>query len=427
MKKNTLLLFTLLFSLFVNAQAPRGINYQAVARNSSGMIIPAQNMNVRFSILDISVSGTVLYQETHTTTTNNYGLFTLVIGKGTAVNGTFASINWSSGTDKFLKVEIAPTAGGNYELQGTTQLLSVPYALYSESTRLIGGNAINITNGNTIAANYTGGTGINVAGPVISHAMQAGTGINISGATISHNLQAGTGINIVGPTISGAYQGGNAITITGNTISANYTAGTGINITGSTISHNLVAGSGINISGNVISAPASTNYWLPNPNGIYYSANHVGIGTTPQAYVPLNVQAVNIDNTGHAIAHFRSTDTWHSAISMFNGAVGSPNERSYSFIIAGPANGNASHGTFGLFNHTSLNWSYNFNASNNYMSVGSSSFNANTAKSRLHVFAGDVNIDQIGSGIIMKSPNGQCWRITIDNSGNLVRTSIVCP
>ncbi|MEJ7913686.1 MAG: hypothetical protein WKF70_11070 [Chitinophagaceae bacterium] len=155
------------------AQAPQALNYQAVARTSQGQLIPAQSISARFSILDGNVNGAAIYQETHTTITNNFGLFTLSIGKGTVLNGTFSTINWGSG-DKFLKVEIAPKGNSNYELQGTTQLLSVPYALYAGKTRLIGGNAIAITNGNTISANY-----------------QAGNAIAISGSTISGNYQPG--------------------------------------------------------------------------------------------------------------------------------------------------------------------------------------------------------------------------------------------
>jgi len=446
MRKALFLFLTLCILISTSAQVPQGINYQAVARNSQGAIIPAQNVSVRFSVIEGSISGTIVYQEMHTTTTNNYGLFTLVIGKGTVQNGSFTNINWGSATDKFLKVEIASSGGSNYDLQGTTQLLSVPYALYAEKTKLVAGAGINITNGNTISAtsaSYTAGTGINIVGPVISGAYTAGNGISINGANISGSYQAGTGINIVGPVISGAYTAGNGINITGNTIAHNlqagtginisgatisgaYTGGTGINISGSTISHNLQAGSGINIAGNVISA-TGTNYWLPNSNGIYYSANHVGIGTTPQQYIPLTVQSVNTSGSGNAVLHLRSTDTWHTAVTLFNGSSGSANERFYSLVLTGPANGDAPHGSFGLFNHKSLNWTYNVGPTNNFMAIGSSSFTANVPKSRLHVFLGDVNIDQIGSGIIMKSPNGQCWRVTIDNTGNLVRTAITCP
>ena len=82
--KKTLIVTTILFlCVFVNAQVPQGINYQAVARTADGVIIPTQNIGVRFSILDVSVTGATLYSETHTVTTNSYGLFTLAIGKGT--------------------------------------------------------------------------------------------------------------------------------------------------------------------------------------------------------------------------------------------------------------------------------------------------------------------------------------------------------
>jgi len=126
MKKLLTVTTVLFLNLLLNAQAPQSLNYQAVARTANGVIIPTQNISVRFSILDVSATGTTLYSETHTAVTNSYGLFTLAIGKGTPVTSTFPSINWASGTDKFLKVEIAPAGGSNYQLQGTTQLLSVP-------------------------------------------------------------------------------------------------------------------------------------------------------------------------------------------------------------------------------------------------------------------------------------------------------------
>ncbi|HLG41461.1 MAG TPA: hypothetical protein VI461_17405, partial [Chitinophagaceae bacterium] len=161
---NLLLIFSVVCAW---TQTPQALNYQAIARNSLGQIVPSQPIGVRFTIQD-ATGNTVYYQETHTTTTNNFGLFTLAIGKGTAVSGAMAPIDWSTGGDKFLKVEIAPQGGTNYTIQGTTQLLSVPYALYAEKTRLIAGNAITITNGNTINASYVAGNGININGNVIS-------------------------------------------------------------------------------------------------------------------------------------------------------------------------------------------------------------------------------------------------------------------
>src|SRR4030095_1161262 len=202
MKKILTVTAILFLWIFMNAQVPQGINYQAVARTADGVIIPTQNIGVRFSILDGSVTGGVLYSETHTVVTNSYGLFTLAIGKGTPVTSTFPSINWASGTDKFLKVEIAPAGGSNYQLQGTTQLLSVPYALYSEKTRLLAGNnTINITNGNTITGNYQAANNtILLTGNTVAGNYQAGTGINISGNVITN-----TGTNQWLPNANGIY------------------------------------------------------------------------------------------------------------------------------------------------------------------------------------------------------------------------------
>jgi uncharacterized protein (TIGR02145 family) len=121
----------LLFTFeFVNAQAPQATSYQAVIRNSSGNVLSNQLVKVRFSIRDSAANGTVVYQETQNPTTNAQGLINLFAGKGTAVTGTFAGINWGS-KSKFLQTEIDITGGNNYTDMGTTQLMSVPYALYS--------------------------------------------------------------------------------------------------------------------------------------------------------------------------------------------------------------------------------------------------------------------------------------------------------
>lgn len=330
------LLFTLILLVTVSvcsAQTPQALNYQAVARNANGLILPTTNLNIRFSILDGSPTGNVIYQETHATSTNNFGLFTLAIGKGIAVSGNFESIDWANGL-RFLKVEIAPNGDNNYTLQGATQFLSVPYALYAERT--------------------------------------------------------------------------------------NIKAGTGINITGNTISTNLVAGAGITINGNTISATASQ--WIQDPNGIHYSNGHVGIGANADTYVPLTVFAQSTGN-GQSTLNLVTNDNWHTALVLRNGPV--PNQ--YTFVVGGPGNTEVLHKNFGIFNHNYGYWGFIIAGATNNVGVGYSTVNAQAPRSKLHVYNGDVNIDQIGSGIIMKSPNGQCWRITIDNAGNLVRTAITCP
>ncbi len=135
-----LILIVKLFSLSVFAQAPQGLNYQAVAYNASGVAVTNQLLGVRLSILDGSATGTLVYQETQNPTTDNTGLFSIVIGNGTVVSGTFSTINWGNGS-KWLKTEIDITGGTNYVVMGTSQFMSVPYALYANTagTAAVGG------------------------------------------------------------------------------------------------------------------------------------------------------------------------------------------------------------------------------------------------------------------------------------------------
>jgi hypothetical protein len=117
----------------IAGQAPAKFNYQAVARNTAGNLIINQNISVRVSILTGSVSGTSEYQETHSVTTDGFGVFNILVGGGTVVSGTFAGITWGSAS-KFLKIEADVTGGTTYQAIATTQILSAPYALYANES-----------------------------------------------------------------------------------------------------------------------------------------------------------------------------------------------------------------------------------------------------------------------------------------------------
>ncbi|AWA30387.1 hypothetical protein HYN48_09970 [Flavobacterium magnum] len=145
--RKLLLLSALLISAITFAQVPQGISYQAIALNPSGNPVVSSNVGIRLSVLDVSATGTALYTETQTKTTNAQGLFNLVIGQGTPVSGTFAGINWKTNS-KFLKVEMDVAGGTNYVMVGTTQLLSVPYALAAKSLVLAPGEGITLTSPN---------------------------------------------------------------------------------------------------------------------------------------------------------------------------------------------------------------------------------------------------------------------------------------
>lgn len=130
MKKLAILSILFFVALGVFAQAPNYFNYQAVARNTSGALLSQQNVSFRISILQSSAAGTAVYVETHNTTTNDYGLANLKIGLGTVVSGSISAITWES-NNYFLKVEMDPAGGSAFQLMGTTQLISVPYAMYA--------------------------------------------------------------------------------------------------------------------------------------------------------------------------------------------------------------------------------------------------------------------------------------------------------
>ena len=145
--KNYLILAIFLLQTQLHAQVPQGIPYQAAARNSNGQALSNRAIQVRFSILDNSIAGTVVYNEFQNTTTNMLGLFTLNVGQGTPITGTFPAINWGQNS-KFLKVELDTTASGsNFVDLGTQQMMSVPYAMYSGSASTFGSNQQRIVSG----------------------------------------------------------------------------------------------------------------------------------------------------------------------------------------------------------------------------------------------------------------------------------------
>ena len=134
----------LLCCTFAFAQAPQLMSYQAVVRNASGVLVANANVGVRISILQGSTSGTAVYSETHALATNENGLVTLQIGGGNVQSGNFSTIDWGSGT-YFIKTETDPNGGTNYSISGTSQLLSVPYALYAANTKSQGKATIYLT------------------------------------------------------------------------------------------------------------------------------------------------------------------------------------------------------------------------------------------------------------------------------------------
>lgn len=125
--------FILLCTFGAIAQAPSQMSYQAVIRNSSGGLQSNSTIGIRISILQGAINGTPVYIETNNSITNQNGLLSLVIGNGTVVSGSFSGIDWSNGPF-FIQTETDISGGVNYSISNTNQLLSVPYALYAETS-----------------------------------------------------------------------------------------------------------------------------------------------------------------------------------------------------------------------------------------------------------------------------------------------------
>lgn len=128
-------LFTLVLGIVtcaVMAQVPAAFSYQAVVRNNSGDVLANKNVRFRMTILRDSETGTPVYGETHSVTTNDFGMANLKVGMGTTQSGSIDPSVWG-GNSHFLKVELDPENGTSFTLLGTVQLLAVPYAFHAKT------------------------------------------------------------------------------------------------------------------------------------------------------------------------------------------------------------------------------------------------------------------------------------------------------
>jgi hypothetical protein len=137
-KITTLFIFLFVVSSFF-AQVPQKMSYQAVIRDAQNQLIANNTVGMRLSILQGSSTGAAVYVETQTPVTNANGLISIEIGAGNVISGSFASIDWSNNTF-FLETEVDAQGGTNYTISGTSQLLSVPYALHAKTAESVTGS-----------------------------------------------------------------------------------------------------------------------------------------------------------------------------------------------------------------------------------------------------------------------------------------------
>jgi hypothetical protein len=246
-----MLFFTI--TVTVTAQVPQAFNYQAVASDASGNLITSHAVGIKITIHQDSATGTVVYAETFTPVTNQFGLFTLAIGQGTPVTGSFSAITWSSG-NYWMQVGMDPSGNTTYTDMGTSQLLTVPFAMYAVSSGTGGATGPTGPTGSTGSVGATGANGNDGAtGPT-----------GLVGATGAMGIQGSTGpAGAKGATgAQGATGSAGAMGISGP---SGATGPTGLLSSG-------------NAAGNTTYWNGTT--WVVNSSNIYNNGGNVGIGTT---------------------------------------------------------------------------------------------------------------------------------------------------
>lgn len=195
MKKLSLFFAFCFLSVLINAQVPpQGFNYSGVARNSNGQPIASTQIGVQISLLKSSATGTLVYSENHLVNTDAFGLFNVIIGGGAIQSGSMANIAWNS-DNFFVKVGLDVSGGSNFLDMGTTQLLSVPYAMHAKTAESIVGNGSNL--GKTHVEIYGNVTNAQADSIIAADLGQNTRFIYIMNTTQLTSLNLGAAINLI--------------------------------------------------------------------------------------------------------------------------------------------------------------------------------------------------------------------------------------
>lgn len=337
MKQNyyiiTLLLLICSF-IQIKAQSPDSFKYQAVVRDAStNNIIANQQISLLITVHQNTINGAIIYEEEFNPTTNTFGLVNLEIGNGTAVVGIFEDIDWGSGP-YFIETAIDQTGGSNHVSMGTSQLLSVPYALYAKNGSKWSESASGLTyNEGTVSIGQTQGKAL----------------FEINGNPNLPILESFE--TLLSSTISDASPDFFALQ------------------NGTLLSNQFIPV----IRGHHETDSRTALFFL----GSTTMANDVFLDTNP--IVKFNARVTNGDN-----------------------------------------------GSF-VNNRNLFGWE-NYTESKMVLSVeGNLGVGTTNPGAKIQIADGDIFIEDINKGVIMKSPNGMCWRMTIDDTGNMVTTQVTCP
>ncbi len=159
-----ILLVIFISTATVFAQSPEAFKYQAAVRDNNGDLLINQNVGLRFTIRNTIPTGGILYRESHNVNTNDFGMVNINLGTGTVEAGVFANIPWGS-SNKYLEVELDLAGGTSYTSMGTSQLLSVPYAMYAKEAESVPNDGDWMISGNDMYSTPSGNVGIGTNDP----------------------------------------------------------------------------------------------------------------------------------------------------------------------------------------------------------------------------------------------------------------------
>lgn len=426
--KKILLLFWILTGFFMGlSQAPEKMSYQAVMRNGSGQLLVNQAIAVRVSILQGSPAGAAVYSERLTGNTNANGLISLEIGTGTVLTGTFATIDWPAGS-YYLKTETDPAGGTSYTIVGTSQLLSVPYAMYAKSAGGGGGSfAIpytnTVNNASTLFSLTNDGDGTSVEGinntttssiaavrGIVSNTAPGGfssavRGINNGTGGLGIGVwgsQAGSGWGVYGVTPNGLGVYGNS-SANGTGVYANSNTGTGLTAT----------------SNNGI--PASISIFNNANNNVALNASSVGNGTVINVTTSGNGAGVRSSTgAGFALHGITSAQTSAGVLGDNNGAGEAVVGRTTS-DIAGAVVGRNDGGGYGVRGFVATNTSgtgigvYGQVGLNNSTGRAGRFENFNQTNTTGNTFEVETN----GNGNIPDDTQGNAASFIVDNTNSV--------
>ncbi|MEL7122293.1 MAG: hypothetical protein AAFO07_22805 [Bacteroidota bacterium] len=446
MKTINLSVILLFFSISLFSQSPQLINYQAVARDASGELLTETIIGIRINILSGSPTGTgnTVYQELHIQQTSPNGLFNLQIGGGTPVNQSFDQIDWSKGT-YFLQIEIDEEGGSNYKMVGTSQFLSVPYALYAEQAGNVPDTVTVIRETETILRDtvrlVTETETIlrdtvrilteteTILRDTVRILTEKETILRDTVRLLTETIIRDT-VRLMTETIIR-----DTVRLMTETILRDTVRLLTETILRDTVRLLTEKETIIRDTVRILTDSIFEKQWSEGEN-TFYTQRRVGLGTNQPDY-PFHVKGRSNITEGRIFQYIENTsDDTHSTASLFLSSGTGDNFSSVSLSSLGKSYiALPDYAGYGLLSSgaESPGVVIRANRSDADIRFVSGGFRLDSEKFRispngiLRAINSDIFIENAQNGVIMKSPNGNCWRMSVSNLGQPVFTLINCP